>query len=172
MVEPGWISFYTAAAEIERRFGGTYGYAQHRLRAAAAEGHLRAMKAPFEETSWRSKHPPTISILPFEKWDHMLAAEWAEWRGADDVIVMINEDDFRHWLDREPELQIAKPRTIKQRKRKQDIAKQAIDALWPDGIPDAIVNKEVIQKVGNWLKANGASALSPDTILRAAGRKR
>jgi hypothetical protein len=86
---------------------------------------------------------------------------------ADGWMVLVNEDDFRHWLNSEPQ---PCPRSIT-RRRKRSAAEQAIEALWPKGIPDGVANKEVVKQVSDWLKKEGLTVPHPDTILRAAGRK-
>lgn len=65
------------------------------------------------------------------------------------------------------------------RSRKQDIAKQAIKELYPDGnIPDAIMDKELFGQVVAHAqkKARASDSVPPDlkkdTVLRAAGRRK
>jgi hypothetical protein len=55
-----------------------------------------------------------------------------------------------------------------------DRAKRAIDALWPDGPPEPTIlsNKQLEGLVLKKLKELGLPPVSPDTILRAAGRRR
>jgi hypothetical protein len=58
-------------------------------------------------------------------------------------------------------------------------AKEAVAALWPDAVPPATVlpNAVLVARVNDWLKADCKARnlqffpISPDTILRAAGRK-
>jgi hypothetical protein len=55
-----------------------------------------------------------------------------------------------------------------------DRAKRAITELWPDGPPEQAVlpNKKLVGLVEEKLKELGLPRGSPDTILRAAGRRR
>jgi hypothetical protein len=60
--------------------------------------------------------------------------------------------------------------------RKQPLrerARRALDELYPDGVPDQITksNAELVSAVNAHLTAKREKGLSPDTILRAAGRK-
>ena len=54
---------------------------------------------------------------------------------------------------------------------------KAIDTLWPNGVPGTVSNPVLVQHVGNWLtdyckrENSPKPEISPDTILRAAGRK-
>jgi hypothetical protein len=96
MDEPGWLTFYTAAREIEQRFGGSQAEAQAKLRQACADQKIRSRKAPIEKQG----------RLPFEFWTRVAPREWRErevdYDGPDAdgcaIEVMINESDFRHWL--------------------------------------------------------------------------
>jgi hypothetical protein len=99
MHEPGWISFYSAAADIRQRCGGSLADAQGRLRHACADGRMRSMKAPLDP-----------EVLPLEYWTGLAPSEWRvrepDYDGPDadgcEVVVMINEDDFRPWLNALP----------------------------------------------------------------------
>jgi hypothetical protein len=53
-------------------------------------------------------------------------------------------------------------------------ARRAIDALYPNGVPDQanISNARLCRATGEWLKRNGYANISDDTILRAAGRRK
>jgi hypothetical protein len=132
MIEPGWLTFYTAAAEIERRFGGSQAGAQAKLRQACADEMTRSMKPPYEE--------PNGHQLPFDLWTRVAPGESRErkvdYDGPDAHgcanIVMINEADFRHWLNRQGPMQ---PKAgVSSARPERDLAKKAIDALC-SGIP-------------------------------------
>ena len=157
MDEPGWLTFYTAALEIEQRFGGSQAEAQAKLRQACADQKIRSMKAPYDDAQ-----------LPFEFWTWIAPSEWhsrqVDYDGLDrdscKTEVMIHETDFRYWLG-EPPPQTSAP-------SKRDLVKQVIDEIWPNGIPANLLNKEIEKQVGDRLKPQ---IISRDTILRAAGRK-
>jgi hypothetical protein len=165
MAEPGWISFYTAAAEIERRFGGSQADAQKRLRRACVGERVRSMLAPYEIFGG------TFIVEAINTWTRIAPSKWHEAQpdyASDGWIVMVSENDFQHWLNSEP--QIPKPRSIRSR-RKRSAAEQAIEALWREGIPDGLANKEVVKEVSDRLQKENLPVPHPDTILRAAGRK-
>jgi hypothetical protein len=163
MHEPGWLTFYTAAREIEQRFGGSQAEAQAKLREACADQWIRSIKAPIEEQG----------RLPIEFWTRVAPSEWRErevdYDGPDadgcEIEAMINESDFRYWLDGRQGPAANRPT------HKRDLAQQAINALWPNGIPKSLLNKQIEKQVGNWLKEQGFPPISRDTILRAAGFK-
>jgi hypothetical protein len=100
-------------------------------------------------------------------------------------------DDFLYWLrlnppQAEPVMRRLKPAT-RQSKRvvrfraqdKRKRAEEAVQPLWPDGVPDAttLPNKSLCALVIAWLRDDCNKrgipwlAISNDTILRAAGRK-
>jgi hypothetical protein len=90
-----------------------------------------------------------------------------------------NRNDFVYWLDQlaPPPAgdKLKKPRTTV----KQDRARDAIGALWPNGVPDQrlLPNKLLCAEVMDWLKADSERnalsffPISDDVILVAAGRK-
>jgi hypothetical protein len=61
--------------------------------------------------------------------------------------------------------------------RKSELVKKAIAGLFPKGVPKTLPNPELVQQIMNSLadycKENGIAkpAISPSTVLRAAGRK-
>jgi hypothetical protein len=72
--------------------------------------------------------------------------------------------------ENQPERQRRQPRGNPAR----DSAQRAIDALYPSGVPDqaTISNARLCRAAGEWLKRNGYTNVSDDTILRAAGRRK
>ena len=70
----------------------------------------------------------------------------------------------------QPERQRRQPRGNPAR----DSAQRAIDALYASGVPDqaTISNARLCRAAGEWLKRNGYTNVSNDTILRAAGRRK
>jgi hypothetical protein len=61
--------------------------------------------------------------------------------------------------------------------RKSGLVEKAIAGRFPEGIPESLLNKELVREIVKWLenycKENGmqAPAISSTTILRASGRK-
>jgi hypothetical protein len=52
------------------------------------------------------------------------------------------------------------------------LAKDAIAALYPNGVPDSVSNKLLYKAVGDKCQQKGRPDISKDTILRAAGRRK
>lgn len=65
------------------------------------------------------------------------------------------------------------PRRRERKKSKRVIAENAIREIWPEGPPprEKVSDGDLIDRVSKHMKRTGASTVSPDTILRAAGRK-
>jgi hypothetical protein len=155
-----WHDFQWAAELIRDRLDCSPGMARQILRELCESGDVRSISCAEEERA----------ISP---------GEWA--KEALDLrpgcAVEVSMWDLAYSLDdpveeEEPTNTATDGRTSK----KRALASQAIKALWPDGIPE-IPNGEIEKQVGNWItnycKQNNTRRLeiSPDTILRAAGRK-
>jgi hypothetical protein len=96
-------------------------------------------------------------------------------------------DDFLYWLalnlpQTEPVTTQPKPVVKLRKQNKRDRAKEALEALWPDGVPDAttLLDGPLCTEVIKWLQADSNKRkiplpkISDRTILRAArdlGRK-
>jgi hypothetical protein len=65
------------------------------------------------------------------------------------------------------------PLKRERKKPKQVIAENAIHEIYPEDPPprEKVSNVDLVARVSKQLKQTGASIVSPDTILRAAGRK-
>ena len=66
------------------------------------------------------------------------------------------------------------PSTKKHAQPQRQPAKEAIDALWPKGVPPQgkLRNALLLKRVNDYLKKNDSrESISDETILRAAGRK-
>ena len=167
MDEPGWLSLYEAALEVERSFGISRAVARKRLRQACAEQLITSMKAPYDDGHQ----------LPFEYWSPVAPSEWrqreVDYDGPDkdgcETVVMIREDDYRHWLNGATKNNGQKVTNRGSPKRR--LAEQAIKKLWPGGIPSSLLNKQIEKEVADWLEQQGVPPISRETILRAAGRK-
>ncbi len=55
----------------------------------------------------------------------------------------------------------------------RDPVAKAIEALWPDGVPDktTVPNGLLVKTVGDWLQAKNLPIVKRDSILREAGRR-
>jgi hypothetical protein len=150
-----WIEFKWAAEIIRERLDLSPGAARQALRELCGGGHVRSILCAEEERA----------IDPGE-W----AKEALDLRCQVDVSMW----DLAYSLDDPVEGDNAE--TDGRSSKKRELASQAIEALWPDGIPE-IPNGEIEKQVGNWItsycKQNNTSRLeiSRETILRAARRK-
>jgi hypothetical protein len=79
----------------------------------------------------------------------------------------VSKTDLEHWLNRAVKSDVQKKRGS----HKLDLAKRAIKHLWPDGVPDDFLNKQIEKEVSDYLKQHGSPNISRETILRGAGRK-
>lgn len=164
--EDDWIGFGEAVPITEKRFGCDEEEARCRLREACAEGSIYSAKAPYEEEGTE------IFFAPFDEWTEIPSGEWRKRKvdhdGPDglgrEALIMLSQIHFNDWLK-------PKSLTLVRKLPKRSSAEDAIKHIWPDGIPDGIVNGDIEKKVGAWLKERGLSDVSRDTILRAAGRK-
>jgi len=113
MVEPGWITFNDAAINLSRARRASVGAAQAQLRAACADGLIRSMRAP----AWWDGDD--LCREPIEHWNRVSPDEWraravdhdSDEAVMDEVsVVMLNEDDLRHWAVQPPK--ITKPLSL------------------------------------------------------------
>jgi hypothetical protein len=113
MDEPGWITFYTAADRIRKRFDCGWADAKARLRGACADQAIDTMTAPLDPDQ-----------LPIEFWTRVAPSEWKQREVDHDgpdadgckVVVMLNEDDFLRWVLRQPRPAADSPRDAAIRK--------------------------------------------------------
>jgi hypothetical protein len=65
------------------------------------------------------------------------------------------------------------PRKVRiQKKPGQALAKQELDSLYPNGVPDHVLTKTLYDQVNDRLSRKGQKRLSLDTISRTAGRQK
>jgi len=166
MTTDDWLDFLEAASNIERSLRISPGAAQSKLREICASGVVRSRKEPY---SFVARQPqgegPPVHIEP------------SEWRQRE-IDVMTDRDGCKYWVDvSKIDLEHSLNRAVKsdvQKKRgsrKLDLAKRAIKHLWPDGVPDDLLNKQIQKEVSAYLKQHGSPNISRETILRAAGKK-
>jgi hypothetical protein len=167
-----WITFYWACVEIRQGLGLSMGVAQQTLREQCAKG-VRSMR--YEVGLIGGEYGPLHPIKPIKprEWlkDELdLDLEWTsdgdEVEGPEGYCVEVSAYDFVDWLAKQP-----KPEAETQ-SPKQEIAQQAIKALWPSGVPATLLNKQIVPQAEDWIKAKGFPKISRDTILRAAGRRK
>jgi hypothetical protein len=127
MVEPGWMTFYTAADRVRKRFDCSWAEAKARLRSAAADQAIDTMKAPLDP-----------DVMPREMWTRVAPSEWKQREVDHDgpdadgckVVVMLNEDDFLRWLLRQPQPAAESPRDAAIRKLLQAGKRPASNIGW------------------------------------------
>jgi hypothetical protein len=165
MTEKEWLSFHSAAQEIERIKGVSRGKAQSILRQLCATGEVRSVKEPYSivNNEPQGEGPPE-------------RIEPSEWRNRDidlmtdsdgcRYLVDVSEADLRHWLGK-PEPKRQSPA------RKRDIALEAINATFGNTILPNIPNSQIEKQAGEWLKQNGrlTSATTPSYEPQAARSK-
>jgi hypothetical protein len=166
MNEEDWLTFYETANEIEQRSGVSRAVARKRLRQACADQLITTLKAPYDEQA---------GLMPIEFWSPIAPSEWrqreVDYDGPDKdgcpTVVMIREGDYRHWLNAASDVRRNKGSP------KRDLARQAVEEIWPDAIiPKEVSNWQIERQVADRLKQQGRSDIGRDTILRAAGRKK
>jgi hypothetical protein len=174
---PGWFFFHEAVRRLQELFGDSRGAAQVRLRQALGNGTVRSMKAPTDEDASEMHGAPCVAGEKY--WGPIAPREWREREVDYDppsaftteapgpydgfrIVVAIGDFNYAFEGEASPE-----PKGT----RKADLVRQAIEAVWPDGVPKDLLNKQIEREVGDWLKQQGNPPISRDTILRAAGRK-
>ena len=71
-----------------------------------------------------------------------------------------------------PQLPASRPRQ-KYQETKRDITKKVVDELYPQGVPSTVLNGDLYHEVGDEMQRRGIKFVpKPDTILRAAGRRK
>jgi hypothetical protein len=164
------LAFFFGAKEIERSLGVSLGFAQARLRELCASGEVRSWGEPYSMLNGEPQSEgPSKRIEP------------SEWRQRDfdlttdsdgcKFFVNVSKADLEYWLNNNRKKAVGKkPKPAS--KLPRDVAKQAINALWANGIPDTLTNGRLVKQVGDWLKQRNVRDISRETILRAAGRRK
>ena len=161
-----WLSFYLATNEIEQRLGVSGGVAERLLRDACASGDVRSQRQPYNPATGIDEGPPETvrpSVWSCDQVDLVRDADGCKYH------VDVDEADFRYWLNGATKNNAKKVTSRGSPKRRW--AQQAINKLWPGGIPSNLLNKEIEKAVGEWLKQQRLAPVSRETILRAAGKK-
>jgi hypothetical protein len=167
-----WICFSDAARYfIEELFRCSAGFAETTLRGLCASGEVRSIRTKYTYIH----HDGEPERVP-ENATFIRPSEWRTTEVDFEGDIDVSEEDLVYWVRRQGSAQATDPEdaAIERLPRpqwKQAVAKKAIAELWPDGIPEDLVNGQIEQRVGERLKEKGAVPISRDTILRAAGRK-
>jgi hypothetical protein len=160
MYEPGWLSFYAAALEIEQRFRLSRAEARKKLRKACADQQIDTMKVPCEEPG----------PLPFEFWTRIAPGEWSE-READydgpdadgcTTEVMVFEKDFQYWLGQHSQQQ-----EKKQTRGKVPLIIKHLQEMFPESVPDPAICPRKVLKDDLIKKDKKLVTLDDATLKRA-----
>jgi hypothetical protein len=162
-----WISLPQAVAIVKGAIGVSQGPAQQKLIAICESGDVRAR--------WSDHYLKTRPAIHKRDW---IGADidWANFRvvkadGAGMAGVEFSEDDLNGWAAKNVAVNL--PNTERQRPvPKRAAAKEAVDAIYPNGVPSEVHNGPLCSAVVGWLKTNRPLMVDMDnkTILRAAGR--
>jgi hypothetical protein len=178
-----WLTFHEAVEIITSQCRVSTGKAEAMVREALASGEIRYKPTDgpflFDGPSLRiqgdddrqSDHPNLDLLLEENRKSWFSTEDFSCWlnrkmpSGKSAQIVVRAEDDQTKIKDQD--------------QGKRGRAKAAIEALWPDGVPEQQIlpNKDLIVKVVAWLKDDcerremSFYPIGADTILRAAGRK-
>ena len=161
-----WIAFSEAAREIEERLNVSVGHSQVTLRNLCANGEVRSVRIKYDID------PYDPDATPVE----VKMVRPSEWRTTEvdlDDVIEVSESDLEYWLRQQgaPPAAVIERQLMPRPQWKQVLARKAIAELWPNDIPEDLVNAQIEQRVCERLKRMGAPPISRDTILRTAGRK-
>jgi hypothetical protein len=192
----GWLLFYVAVDEIENKLDVSRGLAERSLRELCGKGDVRSVR--FEDTEFEEDADEPEVIRPSEWFGKELDLEvkWPQGIAVsqDDVGYWIDKqpnkrtqpkptrpqtlhDLIAQQVQPDPQIKEQDPPIKGRVSRKRSLVSKAISTLWEGGIPGTVSNPVLIQHVGNWLtdyckrENSPKPEISPDTILRAAGRK-
>ena len=180
-----WLGDHDAVALIRNARGVSEAVAVKLLVEACAAGTVRAWQRGCWEPNglgllipaavWRDAHFDTHTgeLFPAGTDPHNPPNEEGGYGHGGNGIIEFNAEDLHYWLSAAPSTEEA-PSTKKLARPQRERAKEAIDALWPDGVPpqSKLRNTSLLKCVHDHLKKNDSpESISDDTILRAAGRK-
>jgi hypothetical protein len=174
-----WLTFTEAVEIVRAHLDASVGRAEAGTNAARASGEVR----------FQNPADPVLLMADdgLVGMDMRPGAQNKDGVTADGKLIVhgtistsmfqINKDDLLDWLSRQApsKSELPKPRTQAKRTRVRD----AIEALWPNGIPGQSVlpHHLLCIKVQDWLKNDSknqgvpAQVISDDTILRAVDRR-
>jgi hypothetical protein len=137
---------------------------------SAATRQIRSEVLPKELLFYESTGPgPSPMVAP------NLPLSWsvAEIRADGTVGWFGSRTRCRFWVHRDDVLRIWPVALAARRNKTAPITqgvREAIDNLWPNGIPIALKGKHRDKQIAEWLKANGRSTPPPDALPRAVQR--
>jgi hypothetical protein len=164
-----WIAFGEAARKIEERLKVSVGRSEVTLRDLCASGEVRSVRIKYDIDP---SDPYDPDAMPVEV-KMVRPSEWRTTEADLDGFIEVSEGDLEYWLGEQgaPPAAAIERQTVPRTQWKQALVRKAIAELWPDVIPEDLVNGQIEQRIGERLKRMGAPPISRDTILRAAGRK-
>jgi hypothetical protein len=145
-----------------------------KLRASDTVLEGQALNIPSElglaDLDWEQSRPLRPWVVRRGSYDvpGLWSLEWIELSRTDVTNVLCQ-------VGRQPDPEPLSKTSVKSKGRPLfDAAKRAIDALYPQGLPDPAVasDKILCWRVREKLKGLGILSISDDTILRAAGRRK
>jgi hypothetical protein len=183
-----------AVALVVKRCGCSEEHARRALLDAGRNGRLIARgSVPLSAHRDLKK----AAAHPHRKPEELRASDWGsdiDWihsRIGRHFDVQITADSIEAWLSPqhvEAESAAIQPATAKasgpsstegggtepkpRAKAALKAARRAVEALYPDGPPDLIRNKPLVNEITAWMRDQGMSKVSDATILRAAGRRK
>ena len=123
---------------------------------------------------WQESRP--IAPWPLREFDRHQPGRWClKWIKLSRVdvttILLQRSDAAPPNVGSEP---IGPPRKLERQKSSRVIAESAIHELWPEGPPprEKVSNGDLVARVSKQMNQTGVTTVSPDTILRAAGRRK
>jgi hypothetical protein len=167
-----WLTFREAVEIVRGRLGASIGRSEAVTNAARASGEVRF-------------HNPANPVLLTSD-DGVVGMSLRTGRNGRMITTadtfQISREDLLDWLSRQAPQQPTRmpaPEPKPRARNKRARVEAAIQALWPNRLPDQTVlpNALLCKKVQDWLKDDSksrgvpAQVISDDTILRAAGRK-
>ena len=163
-----WIAFGEAAWRIEGRLNVSVGHSQVTLRNLCASGEVRSVRIEYDIDP--SDDPDATPV-------EVKMVRPSEWRTTEvdlDGVIEVSEGDLEYWLREQgaPPPPVIERQLMPQPQWKQALVRKAIAELWPNDIPEELVNAQIEQRVCEHLKRMGAPPISGDTILRAAAGSR
>jgi hypothetical protein len=167
------LAFFFGAQQIERSLGMSPGASQAKLRELCRSGEVRSWREPYSMLGGEPQgEGPSKRIEP------------SEWRQRE-IDLMTNSDGCKYFVDVSTTDLLAwlkgkqdrKASTPSHKRDKRNLAEQAINHLWSNGIPKDLPHSQIVKAVGDWITAYCKRQnitklpISRETILRAAGRK-
>ena len=172
----GWWLFHWAAERIKKTLGTSMGTANVRLRQLCASGEVRSIRydhSDVDDVAETSESEEEFEGRASEIPEHIKPAEWRADPELDlsrtaYIMICVSEEDVKHWIKAQGPKE---EETGGGPSHKRDLASQAVAALYPQGVPKSLGNKDIERAVAERMKADGVTPPHRDTILRAAGRK-